>query len=76
MSHLCPMGTYFSCPERQSSRTAKTVVDILSAAVGMSIRKSSFRLGAGELTTPMGLCFTAGLAPVSRSNPLHLLNLF
>ena len=82
MSHLCPIGTYFNCPERQSSRTAKTVVDILSAAVGMSIRNSSFRLGAGELTTgtelplPMGVFFTAGLALVSQSSPLHLPNLF
>ena len=82
MSHLCPIGTNFNWPERQSSRTAKTVVDILSAVVGMSIRKSSFRLGGGELTAdaelplPMRMCFTAGLALVSQSSPLHLLNLF
>jgi hypothetical protein len=44
MSHLCPIGTNFNCPERQSSRTAKTVVDILRATVAMSIRKSSVRL--------------------------------
>lgn len=41
MSHLWPIGTNFSCPERQSSRTANTVVDILSAMDIPTARKGT-----------------------------------